>query len=194
MSLKNDVVIDFLKTRRSTPVLQLSAPGPDRDSLEAILTIAARVPDHGKLAPWRFIVFAGAAREKVGDALAEIVLADGVDAAEKRIAMERERFTRAPVVVGVISTASVHPKIPEWEQVMSAGAASYNLVAAANAFGYGATWLTEWFAFDERAFPALGVKPGEKVAGFVYIGTRTEPPFERARPELSDIVTWRGEL
>ncbi|WP_319520431.1 nitroreductase [uncultured Martelella sp.] len=192
--MKNEAVVDFLKTRRSTPVLKLSEPGPGRAELEEILTIAARVPDHGKLAPWRFIVYAGGARAEVGEALEAITRSDNPDASDARLKLERERLTRAPIVVGVISRAAVHPKIPEWEQIMSSAAACYNLVAAANAFGYGATWLTEWYAFDERSLPALGVEPGERVVGLVHIGTRTEEPFERVRPELSDVVTWRGEL
>ncbi|MET3599315.1 nitroreductase [Martelella mangrovi] len=194
MNVKNEAVVDFLKTRRSTPVLKLSEPGPGRAELEEILTIAARVPDHGKLAPWRFIVYAGDARAEVGEALEAITRSDNPDASDARLKLERERLTRAPIVVGVISRAAVHPKIPEWEQIMSSAAACYNLVAAANAFGYGATWLTEWYAFDERSLPALGVEPGERVVGLVHIGTRTEEPFERVRPELSDVVTWRGEL
>ncbi|MGV0818753.1 nitroreductase family protein [Martelella sp. AMO21009] len=193
MNAKNDTLIDFLKTRRSTPVLQLAAPGPERGEIEEMLTIASRVPDHGKLAPWRFIVFAGAAREEAGEKLADIVKADDPEASAERLKLERERLSRAPLVIAVVSRAAVHPKIPEWEQVMSAGAACYNLVVAANAFGYGATWLTEWYAFDERAKPALGVEADEKIAGFIHIGTRTEAPFERVRPALEDIVTWRGE-
>ena len=193
MTAKNDTLIDFLKTRRSTPVLQLAAPGPNRGEIEEMLTIASRVPDHGKLAPWRFIVFAGAVREEAGEKLAEIVKADDPEASPERLKLERERLSRAPLVIAVVSRAAVHPKIPEWEQVMSAGAVCYNLVVAANAFGYGATWLTEWYAFDERAKPALGVEADEKVAGFIHIGTRTEAPFERVRPALEDIVTWRGE-
>jgi len=193
VTAKNDTLIDFLKTRRSTPVLQLAAPGPERGEIEEMLTIASRVPDHGKLAPWRFIVFAGAAREEAGEKLAEIMKADDPEASAERLKLERERLTRAPLVIAVVSRAAVHPKIPEWEQVMSAGAVCYNLVVAANAFGYGATWLTEWYAFDERAKPALGLEADEKIAGFIHIGTRTEAPFERVRPALEDIVTWRGE-
>ncbi|WP_183485033.1 nitroreductase family protein [Martelella radicis] len=192
--MKNEAVVDFLKTRRSTPVLQLGEPGPGRAELEEMLTIASRVPDHGKLAPWRFIVYAGAARAEVGEALAEITLEGDAEASPERLKLERERLTRAPLVIGVVSRAAIHPKIPEWEQIMSAGAACYNLVAAANALGYGATWLSEWYAFDERAFAALGVEPGERVVGFVHIGTRKEAPFERVRPELGDVVTWRGDI
>ena len=192
MTAKNDTLVDFLKTRRSTPVLQLGEPGPAKAEVEEMLTIAARIPDHGKLAPWRFIVFAGAARAEAGEKLADIVKSDDPAVSPERLKLEHERLSRAPLVVAVISQAAVHPKIPEWEQVMSAGAVCYNLVVAANAFGYGATWLTEWYAFDERAKMALGVEPDEKIAGFIHIGTRTEAPFERVRPELQDIVTWRG--
>ncbi|TPW29824.1 nitroreductase [Martelella alba] len=194
MSDRNEAVIGFLTARRSTPVLQLAEPGPSREELGTILRLAARVPDHGKLSPWRFVVYAGTARDDVGEGLAEIVQADDPSASEERLALERSRFTRAPLVVGVISCAAVHPKVPVWEQVMSAGATCYNMVLAANAFGYGATWLSEWYAFDERAFPLLGVGAEEKVAGFIHIGTRTEPPFERVRPDMDAIVTWRGEI
>lgn len=192
LNSKNPELISFLKSRRSTPVLQLDEPAPVREQVEEMLTIASRVPDHGKLAPWRFIVYAGEERAKAGDALAQIVMSDDPQASDERLALERGRFTRAPLVIGVISRAAVHPKIPEWEQIMSAGAACHNLLLAANAFGYGANWLSEWYAFDNRAWPALGVKETEKVAGFVHIGTRTEAPFERARPALEDVVTWRG--
>ncbi|WP_342343679.1 nitroreductase [Martelella limonii] len=194
MTAKNETLVDFLKTRRSTPVLQLAEPGPQRQEVEEMLTIASRIPDHGKLAPWRFIVFAGEARHDAGDKLAEIVNSDDPASSPERLQLERDRLARAPLVIAVVSRAAVHPKIPEWEQVMSAGAVCYNLVVAANAFGYGATWLTEWYAFDERATEALGIAPDEKVAGFIHIGTRTEAPFERVRPELSDVVTWQGEF
>jgi len=107
--------------------------------------------------------------------------------------VEETRLSRAPVVVAVVSTAAPHFKIPEWEQVMSAGAVCLNLLMAANALGYASNWLTEWYAFDERAYPLLGVKPGEKIAGFIHIGTAMVPPTERPRPELAEIVTWVGE-
>ncbi len=108
------------------------------------------------------------------------------------IQVERSRFTRAPVVIGVISTAAPHVKVPEWEQVMSAGALCLNVLMAANANGFVSNWLTEWFAFDEKAFPLLGVQPGEKVAGFIHIGSSDFPPVERPRPELAEKITWMG--
>lgn len=181
---KSVAVRDYLATRRSIPAKQLGAPGPDKQELEAILTIGARVPDHGKLAPWRFIVIAGNAREALGEALAAIA-PEGADPDE-----ERARLMRAPVIVVVASRAAPHPKIPEWEQTLSAGAVCLNLLHGAHAYGYRAQWLTEWVAYDERACALFGLSPSERLAGFIYIGSPQLPPTERARPDLADIVTF----
>ena len=162
-------------------------------TVEDMLKLASRVPDHGKLAPWRFIVYRGDERQRISEELAAIAIADKPDLSGEMVKVENTRLMRAPVVVAVVSRAAPHFKIPEWEQVMSAGAVCLNLVMAANAHGYASNWLTEWYAFDERAFPILGLEPGEKVAGFIHIGTATVPPTERPRPELSEIVTWVGE-
>lgn len=192
--MKNDIkLIDYLATRRSVPAFQMCEPGPSTAELEQILTLAVRVPDHGKLAPWRFVVYRGAARAKIGEALLTMALGKNPALSEEMIAVERARFTRAPVVIGVISTAGPHVKIPEWEQLMSAGAVCLNLLMAANALGYVSNWLTEWFAYDEGAHPLLGIKPGEKVAGFIHIGSTTFPITERPRPALGDVVTWVGD-
>lgn len=182
----------FMETRRSIPVAQIGEPGPDRTALEAMLTIASRVPDHGKLAPWRFIVIRGDERARLGEAFAEIARANNPAISDPLLAVERARFTRAPVVVAVVSRAAPHVKIPEWEQVLSAGAVCMNLLIAAAAEGYAANWLTEWIAYDEKAKAAIGLVEGENIAGFVHVGTPKEPPFERPRPALSDIVTWVG--
>ena len=191
--MKNDVkLIDYLAVRRSVPAFQMCEPGPTTAELEEILTLAVRVPDHGKLAPWRFVVYRGAARAEIGEALLAMALDKNPDLSEEMIAVERARFTRAPVVIGVISTARPHAKIPEWEQRMSAGAVCLNLLMAANALGYVSNWLTEWFAYDERAHPLLDIKPDEKVAGFIHIGSTTFPITERPRPALGDVVTWMG--
>ncbi|MBB4008029.1 nitroreductase family protein [Allorhizobium taibaishanense] len=184
---------DYLATRRSVPAFQMCEPGPDKVEIESILKLAVRVPDHGKIAPWRFIVYRGNKRVEIGEALLALALEKKPELDEEMIKVERSRFTRAPVVIGVISTAGPHPKVPEWEQVMSAGAVCLNLLMAANAHGYVANWLSEWFAFDERAFPLLGVKPGEKVAGFIHMGSTTFPIVERPRPELQDVVSWVGD-
>lgn len=180
--------IDLLATRRSAPVPLLKEPGPTPAQLQTLLTIAARVPDHGKLAPWRFLVFAGEERERAGAVLVEAFGAanPGVDA--RRIEMERKRFV-APLVVGVVSRAAPHAKIPEWEQVLSAGAVCMNLVVAANAMGFATSWLTEWYAYDRAVLERFGLAPHEKMAGFIHIGTPSAPREERPRPALDEIVT-----
>src|SRR5215208_5134168 len=131
--------LDLLRTRRSVKPIELTGPGPDQTALDTILTVAARVPDHGKLTPWRFIVFDGDARLKAGAAIEAAFRADHPDATADQIAFERNRLARAPLVVAVVSRAAPHVKIPEWEQVLSAGAAAMNLVTAAHALGYAAT-------------------------------------------------------
>nr|WP_314093790.1 nitroreductase [uncultured Shinella sp.] len=186
-------LIDYLSTRRSIPAFQMSAPGPSKGEVEEMLTLASRVPDHGKLAPWRFIVYRGEERRRISEELAKIAIGDKPELSEEMVKVENTRLTRAPVVVAVVSKAAPHFKIPEWEQVMSAGAVCLNLVMAANAHGFASNWLTEWYAFDSRAYPILGVNEGEKVAGFIHMGTPTVPPTERPRPELSEIVTWVGD-
>ncbi|WP_331374127.1 nitroreductase family protein [Sinorhizobium chiapasense] len=186
-------LVDYLASRRSIPAFQMGLPGPSKAEVEEMLKLASRVPDHGKLTPWRFIVYRGEERARISAELKKMALAARPDLPEDLIKVEETRLTRAPVVVAVVSKAAPHFKIPEWEQVMSAGAVCLNLLMAANALGYSSNWLTEWFAFDERAYPLLGVEPGERVAGFIHIGTATVPPTERPRPELADIVTWVGD-
>lgn len=186
-------LVDYLASRRSIPAFQMGEPGPSKAEVEEMLKLASRVPDHGKLAPWRFIVYRGEERARISAELKAMALVAKPDLSEEMIKVEETRLTRAPVVVAVVSTAAPHFKIPEWEQLMSAGAVCLNLLMAANALGYASNWLTEWFAFDERAYPLLGVQPGEKLAGFIHIGTAMVPPTERPRPELAEIVTWVGE-
>lgn len=180
---------DYLATRRSVAAKLLEEPGPDSQTLRAILTIAARVPDHGKLAPWRFIVFRGEARDAAGAVVSGVAEATGRACDPEE---ERARFLRAPVVVAVVSRAAPHPKIPEWEQVLSAGAVCLNLIHAAAAHGFRANWLTEWFAYDRTALAALGVGDDERVAGFVHIGTSDLQPADRDRPDIDAIVTEFG--
>ena len=181
--------LTLLKTRRSIPSSNIVEPGPTDAQIEDLLTIASRVPDHGKLAPWRFILFRGAARAVAGEATAALLARKRPDADPKAIDFERTRFTRSPLVVAVVSRAAPHVKIPEWEQLMSAGAAAMNLVVAANAMGFVAQWLTEWVTYDEEARAVLGLKPEERLVGLVYIGTPNTAPFERPRPALADIVS-----
>ncbi|UVC11116.1 nitroreductase [Rhizobium sp. TH2] len=189
---RNESLIEYLKTRRSMPAFQMKEPGPSKAEIEEILTLATRVPDHGKLAPWRFIVMRGDERQRISLALSKIARAEKPDLSEEMIKVEETRFTRAPVVIAVVSRAAPHVKIPEWEQLMSAGAVCLNMVISANALGYVSNWLTEWMAYSEKAYEIIGVKPGEKIAGFVHIGSTDFPVTERPRPELSKIVTWAG--
>jgi nitroreductase len=181
--------ITLLQTRRSLKANELTGPGPSAADLDTLLTIASRVPDHGKLAPWRFIVFEGDGRLKAGDAIAAAFVVKYPESKQDQIDYERQRFTRAPLVIGVVSRAVPHVKIPEWEQVMSSGAATMNLVVAAHALGFGAAWLTEWYAYDRSVLDALGLAPHEQIAGFVHIGRPTHAPEDRPRPDLADIVT-----
>jgi nitroreductase len=181
--------LDLLKTRRSPRIPDLVEPGPDDAELTTILTIASRVPDHGKLAPWRFIVLPKEGRAPLAEALTACFRADHPDATPDQIEKERARFLGSPLIVGVISRAGQHAKIPEWEQVLSAGAACMNLVNAAHALGYGANWVTGWTAYDRSCLDLLGVKPEEKVAGWIHIGTPSAALEDRPRPNLSDIVT-----
>ncbi|MCZ7893992.1 nitroreductase [Agrobacterium salinitolerans] len=187
-------LLDYLKVRRSTPALQLAEPGPSKTEIEEILRLAVRVPDHGKLAPWRFVVYRGEERVRMGETALRIALEKNPELDLQQQEAERTRFTRAPVVIAVISTAKPHFKIPEWEQVMSAGAVCLNLIFAANASGFAANWLTEWLAFDSAFLTEIEVGAEEKVAGFIHIGSTTFPPVERPRPELADVVTWVGEV
>jgi nitroreductase len=181
--------LDLLKTRRSFKAVELSPPGPSAAEIDTLLTVASRVPDHGKLTPWRFIVFEGEARRAAGDAIAKAFGAKYPDAKPEQIEAERERLTRAPLVVAVVSRAAPHAKIPEWEQVLSSGAAAMNLVTAAHALGYGANWITEWYAYDRAVLDALGLKPHERIAGFIHIGRPPGPPEDRPRPPLAEIAT-----
>ena len=180
--------LDLLKTRRSIKPMDLAGPGPSAAELETLLTVASRVPDHGKLAPWRFVVFEGDARLAAGAAIASAFTADHHEATADQVEFERRRLARAPLVVAVVSRAAPHVKIPEWEQVLSAGAAAMNLVHAAHAMGFAASWITEWYAYDRRVLDALGLAPHERIAGFVHIGRPARGSEDRARPPLAAIV------
>jgi nitroreductase len=180
----------LLAARRSTPANKLVEPAPSGEELDRLLTIAARVPDHGKLAPWRFIVIRGEARLRLGERIAAFYDADNPGADPERLEQQRTLLARAPLVVAVVSRAAPHPKIPEWEQILSAGAVCQTLCVSANAAGYGTNWITEWIAFDRRVLDALGLAHDERIAGFVHIGTASERMPDRPRPELSEVVTY----
>src|SRR4029077_9016856 len=146
---------ELLKTRRSIKPIELAGPAPSAAEIETLLTVAARVPDHGKLVPWRFIIFEGEAPTAAGGAIVAAFRAKYPQATLEQAEAERTRLARAPLVIAVLSRARPHVKIPEWEQVLSAGAAAMNLVLAAHALGYAASWITEWYAYDRGVLDAL---------------------------------------
>jgi nitroreductase len=187
-------MLDLLLTRRSSKPALLAEPGPTPDQLRTILTAAGRVPDHKKLEPWRFIVFEGDARVKFGQVLADACVAEEKEPpSPARLDIERTRLTRAPTVVAVISRTVPNPAAPEWEQVLSCGAACLNLCLAANALGFGTSWITEWYAYSSAVRSALKLAENERIAGFVYIGTAKERQPDRERPDIDKITTrWSG--
>lgn len=184
----NSHILDFLATRRSAPIDELGLPGPDDDDIRTMLKIASRVPDHGKLAPWRFILYRGEARDRVGAMIAE--LAERLNGPLSDVARTKElqRFSRAPLVVGVVNRPRAHPKIPDWEKFLSGAAAAMNLLLAANALGYGANWITNWYSDEPEGRRILGLSPDERVVGFVHIGSFSGQVPDRPRPELDDVL------
>jgi len=178
-------VLDFLARRRSASAMTLAAPGPDETQLADLLRLAARVPDHGKLSPWRFVILRGPAKDVFAEGIT--ALADSQANPVKANAALR-KLTRPPVCVAVISRY-IPGEIPEWEQRQSASAVCQQMLLAAAAMGWGANWITDWYAYDPRAKAILGVSEGELVAGFLYLGTASEPPQERARPDVAAITT-----
>jgi nitroreductase len=183
--------IDLLLSRRSGSAKAMTGPGPDEKQLETILAAASRTPDHGKLFPWRFVVIAGEARVRFGEMLADCLReAEPAAASEERLATERGRFLRAPVIVAVVSRVREQIPIPVWEQTLSAGAACQNLLLAAHSLGFVASWITEWCAYSPLVMERMGLKPTERIAGFVYIGHPAVPLEERVRPELGKIVSY----
>jgi nitroreductase len=183
----------FLKSRKSGSAKALGQPGPTAEQISEILQIAVRVPDHGKLTPWRFVLFEGAAREAIGQAFAAQWKVLHPEHGEEMLAFHRGLFLRAPVVIAVVSTAAPHSKIPEWEQLLSSAAVCYNLVLAATALGFEAQWQTDWVAYDDEAKAAMGLKASERVSGIVYIGTTTAPLEERPRPDPQVHLTRWGQ-
>lgn len=177
-------ILDFLLTRNSAPIPDLHAPAPDDAEIETILTAASRVPDHGRLAPWRFILYRGEARERIGEALAALAERREGPLTEGRRQQERTRFSRAPLVIGVVSIPRENPKIPHWEMFLSGGAAAMNLILAANALGYGTNWITNWYSDLPEGRAVLGLHPQERVVGFVHVGSYDGTPPERPRPDV----------
>jgi nitroreductase len=175
--------LERISSRRSVKAMDLQEPGPSPESLRTILGSALRVPDHGKLGPWRLVVFEHEDRAAFGDILAARWQALNPDANEAQIRFEQNRFMRAPTVVAVISERQAGHKIPEWEQILSAGAVCQNLLVAASLAGFAAQWLTEWYTYDEHIQSLFNIGEHEDIAGFVYLGSAERKPDERARPD-----------
>ncbi|MCO4848159.1 MAG: nitroreductase [Yoonia sp.] len=189
MPPKNQAALDFLLTRRSRPAKTLTGPVPDTDALQTILTAAARTPDHGKLEPWRFIVLEKTALTRLASdvTLRGAALTLGAE----QVAKAQAQYAHADLAVVVVSSPVQSEKIPLIEQVYSAGAVCLSMLNAALAAGWGANWLSGWPTHD-RVFveQSLGLLPDESVAGIIHIGTETNPPPERPRPDLDRITTW----
>lgn len=186
-------LIQHLKTRRSSLSMTLENPGPNDDAIRSMVEIAARVPDHGKLAPWRFEIWNPNARQNMHESLIEL-LEQRLDLPDREnLAKGTDKLLHAPCVIAVISRAKEHPKIPVWEQTLSAGAACMNLLHAANAHGFEAQWLTAWYLYEEDARSILKLEENEQVAGIIHIGSSTIPKTERPRPDIDVILSTREE-
>ncbi|MEL6375162.1 MAG: nitroreductase [Pseudomonadota bacterium] len=189
----SEAFYDRLMARRSVKAGMLRAPGPTPEELQRILTAGTRVPDHGKVEPWRFIAFEGDARRQFGDVLAQTLVAEGAQTGEPvsdaRLEIERERFERAPLVLALITAPQPRPNVPPLEQTLSCGAVGMNVCHAANALGFASVWLTEWYAYSVPVHAALGLAEHEAVAGFIYIGTADEAQSDRARPDVQALLS-----
>ncbi|SRR5579885_529048 len=190
----SDHVIDFLRARHSTPALQLAEPAPDPGQLRQILQAAIRVPDHGKLVPWRLVVLQGPDKAIYGERLAQLRARIDPETPPKKLEKDRQRFNAAPVVLAVIARIEEdHPKIPAQEQLLSAGCVAYNLLIGAQSLGFGAQWLTGWSCYDRDAAKLLGLADNERTIAYIHVGTPREAAPERERPLLRDIISeWKA--
>ena len=189
LSVRSDEALARLAVRRSASAQLLAAPGPSEAEIEQILHLGARTPDHGKLFPWRFVVLGPQSRADLSEALA--ALAESQNRVDKDLAV-LAKLANPPLTIMVVSTPIQGHKVPVWEQQLSAGAVCMNLEHAADALGYSASWITDWYAYDPAAVALFGVKDGETIAGFIHLGTLTEAPLERPRPNLAHKVERRA--
>lgn len=180
--------LSLLLSRRSGSAKAMTGPGPDAEQLRQILAAAVRVPDHGKLSPWRFLLFEGEGRARMGAVLAEAVAGER-DVSPERIAQESQRFMRAPVVIGVVSRVREQIPVPVWEQQLSSGAVCQTILIAAHSMGFVANWITDWCAYHPMVLERIGLKPNERIAGFVYIGQPVKPLEDRPRPDIDALTT-----
>jgi nitroreductase len=196
MTSLNDTssLLALLQTRKSASAKAMTGPGPSGAELDEILRCAVRVPDHGKLAPWRFILWEGEARAQFGEVLRQRWRTLHPDHGTEALDFARQLLLRAPMVIGVVSCAVPHHKIPEWEQQLSAGAVCMNILFASTALGYGCQWITDWPAYDGAMAAMMGLTPHEKLAGLIYIGKAAAPLEDRPRPDHHALLTrWRPQ-
>lgn len=183
--------LHFINHRHSIPSRQLGEPAPDDATLQRLLRAAIRVPDHGKLAPWRLIVLRGEAKQELGLRLAAMAVQKNPDLPEAKRLKEQQRYTFAPLVIAVVARIDPESRIPGQEQLLSAGCVAYNLLLGAQALGFGAQWLTGWAAYDRDAAGVFGLSAHERIISFVHIGTPKREVPDRERPPLEDLVsTW----
>ncbi len=184
--------LDFLNQRLSVPSRQLGDPGPDAGQIDALLKAAIRVPDHGRLSPWRLRLIRGEARAAFGQRLVQIHAEIDPNVSEKALTKDRERYLAAPLIVAVAAHVISGHKVPEQEQVLSAGCVAYNLLLGAQALGFAAQWLTGWAAYEPQVSELLGFSANERIIGFVHIGTPIEAATEHPRAELGDVLAeWK---
>jgi len=190
----SEEMLTILLRRRSLTVKDMIGPGPSQDEIDLILTIGSRVPDHKKQVPWRFLTIEGDARHKAGEKLRSIFAKNNPYTDNDLLDFEQNLLTRAPLVIAVISTATPdNPKVPEWEQILTAGAVCQNILLASNALGFAGQWLSEWYAYDDEFLAHLGLSKDERIAGFIYIGTAGKEPAERGRPDIKELTQkWQG--
>ena len=189
VTLHPDPTLNLLLTRRSLVAASQTKPGPSAEDLETILRCATRVPDHGKLAPWRIQVVQGGAQKELGEVFASLYKTKNPDIDDARLAAERQRPTRAPLLL-IVSSNIESERVPRLEQLLSGGAVCQNILIAATALGYASQWLSEWVNYDPDVKAHLGISPTDEILGFMYLGTASEKPKERPRPELEEIVSY----
>ncbi len=182
--------LQLLSQRRSSPIKCLSGPGPSKEDIEAILSIATRVPDHRKLEPWRMVIISGDARISLGKKLGSIYEQENPNCTSEDIKVETNRFLRTPICIAVISSPDIHHKTPVWEQELSTGALCMNILTTANASGWAGSWITEWYAFSQAFKKTMHLEDHERFAGFIYLGTAMQDPPERPRPDLSKVISY----
>lgn len=188
-TLHPEPTIDLLLTRRSLVAANQTEPGPSAEDLESILRCAVRVPDHGKLTPWRIQVVRGDAQKKLGEMFAEVFRAQNPDASDERLELERQRPQRVPLLL-IVSTKIELERVPRLEQILSGGAVCQNTLIAATALGYASQWLSEWINYDPDVKAHLGISPSDEILGFMYLGSASEKPKERPRRELEEVVSY----